>query len=77
MSTNQSEVLMKPVINAKKVMLSLAQLANVQESLATLIKHNIVKPEAMTKGCKKFINEHPEINEYLASKIEKLENVHE
>jgi pyrroloquinoline quinone (PQQ) biosynthesis protein C len=57
------------VQDAKKVMVSLAQLADVQTALATLVTYNIVKPESVIKGCKKFIAEHPEINEYLASKF--------
>lgn len=47
-------------------MVALATLAKIRESLQFLADNNIVQQEAVFKGCKKFVNEHPEINNALA-----------
>lgn len=49
-----------------KAMVALATLAKIRESLQFLADNNIVQQEAVFKGCKKFVNEHPEINNALA-----------
>ena len=43
----------------------LARLADVNTCLQVLHQENIIKQEMIVKGCKKFVNDHPQINEYL------------
>lgn len=45
---------------------AMVALAKVREALQFLADNNIVQQEAVMKGCKKFVNEHPEINQALA-----------
>ena len=58
MSTNQ-----KP--DPVKTMVALANLAKVRESLAFLAEMGVVKEESIAKGCRKFVNDHPEIQQTL------------
>lgn len=51
--------------DVKRVMVALAQLAEVEMALETLIRHNIVKQESKIKGMRKFVHEHPEIQVHL------------
>lgn len=55
-----------PEASAREVMVMLAQLNQVREALVFLHSHNIVKDDAVIKGCKKFISDHPQINAYLS-----------
>lgn len=51
--------------DVKKVVLALSTLAKVEQSLRFLASVNIVREEMIVKGCKKFVADHPEINEYI------------
>ena len=49
----------------KGVLFSLAQLEEVRRALNFLATVGVVRPESVIKGCKKFVADHPEINEHL------------
>lgn len=52
--------------NVKQVMVSLAELELVRKSLTFLAEVGVVREEAIVKGCRKYVKDHPEINEYMS-----------
>ena len=49
-----------------EVMKALADLADVTKALNLLAHHKIIRQESVVKGCKKFVSDHPCINQHLA-----------
>lgn len=54
--------------DTKQVMLDLLVLNKVLESLQFLASVNVIHPDSIIKGCKKYVKDHPAINEYLTAR---------
>lgn len=52
-----------------RVMALLATLAEIHAALTLLRKNGIVREDTVAKGCKKFINDNPEINAYIGAEF--------
>lgn len=50
-----------------KVMAALANLATVEKSLRFLVSVGVVREEAIVKGCRKYVKDHPEIQAWIDS----------
>lgn len=53
------------MVTSTNVIAALSTLAKINEALIFLAKEGIIKQEAVSKGCKKFVKDHPEINQAL------------
>lgn len=47
--------------HSAETLISLVNLSKVAESLRFLSQMKVIQPEAIQKGCKKFVKDHPEI----------------